>query len=82
MLVDEVNGKRIDLFKRCSAVVGVITDATNLSVGQNLSLNGFIVGENGKARVETIMAGGYNQDTIVNVNRGQCLHYRVLVIKI
>jgi chromosome segregation ATPase len=73
MLNDEVNRKRIDLFARCSAVVGLITDASNLKVASNSSLNGFIIGEKGKAEVETIFAGGYNI---------QCLHYRVLVKKI
>ena len=70
MLNDEVNRKRIDLYTRCSAKVGVITDATELKIGVNASLNGFVTGENGRAEVETIYAGGYNI---------QCLHYRVLV---
>lgn len=69
-LTDEVNNKRVDLYHRCSAVVGVITDATGLRTGNNGSINGVVVGENGKATVETIMAGGWNI---------QCLHYRVLV---
>lgn len=70
MLSDEVRNKRLDLYYRCTAAVGVITDVSGLSVGDNGSLNGFVVGENGKAALETIMAGGYNI---------QCLHYRVLV---
>lgn len=70
MLSDEVDRKRADLFIRCTNAVGVITDATGLYIGNNLSLNGFVVGEQGKAKVETIRAGGYNV---------QCLHYRVLV---
>lgn len=70
MLNQEVQNRRVDLFVRCSAVCGVITDATGLRTGNNGSINGFVVGENGKAEVETILAGGYNI---------QCLHYRVLV---
>ena len=66
----EVIRKRIDLYGRCSAVVGVITDATGLRSSGNGSINGVVVGEDGKAFVETILAGGYNI---------QCLHYRVLV---
>lgn len=73
MLNDEVYRKRIDLYTRCSAVVGVITDARGLRIGSNKSINGIIVGERGKAKVETIYAGGYNI---------QCLHYRVLVNEI
>lgn len=70
VLSDEVIRKRVDLFRRCSAEVGVITDATGLRIGQDLNLNGVVVGENGKASVRTIGAGGYNI---------QCFHYRVLV---
>lgn len=70
MLNQEVQNKRIDLYYRCSAVVGVITDASGLYLGNNGSINGIIIGENGKAKVETIFAGGYNI---------QCLHYRVLI---
>lgn len=72
VLEKEVERKRIDLYERCSKVVGKITDASNLRIGNNLSINGFIIGEAGKANVETIMAGGYNI---------QVLHYRVLVNK-
>lgn len=69
----EVNFKRVDLYQRCSAVVGVITDAKGLTLGNNGSINGVVVGEEGKANVRTIFAGGYNI---------QCLHYRVLVTPI
>lgn len=70
MLSDEVRSKRLDLYYRCVSAVGVLTDVSGLYVGNNGSLNGHVVGEQGKANVETIYAGGYNI---------QCLHYRVLV---
>ena len=66
----EVKAKRIDLFERCAAYVGVITDATNLSISESGAIEGIVKGENGKAYVEAILAGGYNI---------QCLHYRILV---
>lgn len=70
LLCDEIKRKRLDLYYRCTAAVGVITDARGLSIGSNGSLNGLVIGENGKARVETVLAGGH---TI------QCLHHRVLI---
>ena len=66
----EVVAKRFDVYERCAAVVGVIKDATALKIGDNGTINGVVVGENGNAYVETILAGGYNI---------QVLHYRVLV---
>lgn len=72
-LSNEVIRKRVDLFRRCSAVVGVITDASHLYVGEDLNLNGVVIGEKGKAYVRTIGAGGYNI---------QQFHYRVLVNEI
>lgn len=70
LLDDEVVFKRIDLYHRCSAVAGVITDASGLYIASNGCINGFVVGDEGKAEVQTILAGGYAI---------QCLHYRVLV---
>lgn len=70
LLDSEVKFKRADLFRRCSAVVGVISDASGLQTGFNGSINGKVIGNKGTAYVETITAGGYNI---------QCLHYRVLV---
>lgn len=69
----EVELRRDDLYTRCEKVVGKITEASSLYIGNNGSINGYVFGENGKAEVETIYAGGYNI---------QCLHYRVLVKKV
>lgn len=70
-----------DFVARITAVVGEITDASNLRIvgGQ---LNGIVEGTEGKGKVETITAGGYNTDRIVNVKHGQILHYRCLVHKL
>lgn len=58
------------IIERTNAITGTITDATNLHVGAKGDLNGFIVGERGTAKVETIGAGGYNI---------QCFHFRTLI---
>lgn len=54
-------------------LVGEITDATHLYVGEKGDLNGYIEGKNGKVKVETVGAGGYNI---------QRFHYRTLIHKI
>lgn len=66
----EVDSKRLDFFSRCDGIVGNIIDASNLRVGDNGSINGVIIGDLGRAQIDTIFAGGYNV---------QRLHYRVLV---
>lgn len=66
--------KYIDLVNRVTKLVGKIQDANNLSIGnQNGELNGIIIGTNGRVRIETISAGGYNI---------QRFHYRVLLKKL
>lgn len=74
VLKDEKDRKYKDLIQRVTKVVGKITDASMLKIGnQNGEINGRIKGENGTCIVETISAGGYNI---------QCFHYRVLINKI
>lgn len=72
-LTMEIEKRRIDLLVRVYNVVGNIIDMSDIHIGANGSLNGVVVGEKGRARVETIGAGGYNI---------QRFHYRVLVKKI
>ena len=69
----EKKAKYEDLCNRISAVVGEITDVSNLRIGAKGNLDGIVTGTKGKARVETIGAGGWNI---------QIFHYRVLVHKI
>lgn len=78
----EKKAKYEDLCNRISAVVGEITDVSNLRVSAKGNLDGIVEGTKGKAKVETIGAGGYNTGTIVNVKHGQIFHYRVLVHKV
>ena len=69
----EAISKEQMLIKRVNKVVGTIVGSISLYVGVNGELNGVIEGVNGKCKIETIYAGGYNI---------QCLHYRVLVHKV
>ena len=69
-LEQEANRKYDFIIERTNAIVGQITDASNLSIGAKGDLNGFIIGTDGKAKVQTIGAGGYNI---------QCYHFRTLI---
>lgn len=60
------------IIERTNAIVGQITDASNLKIGAKQDLNGYIVGTKGTAKVQTIDAGGYNI---------QCYHFRTLINK-
>lgn len=69
----EKNRKYDDIIARTKDAIGTITDASDLRVDMRCNLNGFIVGENGKAEVNSIYAGGWNI---------QCLHVRTLIHKV
>jgi hypothetical protein len=64
------NNKRALFISRVKEITGTIQDASRLEIGMNGEINGIVTGEKGKAKVETISAGGYNI---------QCWHFRVLV---
>ena len=69
----EAENKYDNIVNRAVEITGKILDATDLSIGSTGEFNGIIVGENGKAKIETIGAGGYNI---------QCFHFRTLIPKI
>ena len=79
ILDKDVQNKYNDFINRITEKAGNIVDASNLKIAGNGIINGFVQGDKNKVKVETILAGGYNTDVIVNVKHGQILHYRVLV---
>lgn len=84
ILDKEVDRMYLNMIDKVTKVVGEITDASGLSIANNGELNGIIEGTTGKARLETIMAGGYNADYInpETGRHGQRLHFRTLVHKV
>ena len=68
----EAEYKEKQLISRVNKVIGEIYNSKELYVGINGELNGYIIGEKGNCKIETIYAGGYNI---------QCLHYRTLIHK-
>ena len=69
-IAEEKKRKYDFLLDKVCSIVGTITDASNLRVGAKGDLNGYIVGTDGKASVQTIGAGGWNI---------QVFHYRTLI---
>lgn len=61
----------VDLIARVEKHIGKIKSLDEVRV-DGLAINGYITGEKGKVELRTIIAGGYNI---------QCLHNRVMVIK-
>lgn len=79
ILDKDVQSKYWTMVNKVTSITGEITDASRLRIAGDGNLNGIIVGTKGKAKLETVLAGGYNQGVIVNVKHGQILHYRLLV---
>lgn len=69
-LEQEANRKYDFIIERTNKIVGQITDAGGLRVGNKGDLNGHIKGTKGVAKVQTIGAGGYSV---------QCFHFRTLI---
>ena len=67
----EADRKYDFIIERTTAITGEITDASNLHFGEDgCELNGYIIGKEGRAKVQTIGAGGWNI---------QRFHFRTLV---
>lgn len=69
----EKKAKMLDLVHRINKAVGAIVDATGLRISAKGNLDGVILGTDGRAKIETVSAGGWNI---------QCFHYRTLVHKL
>lgn len=76
---NEIDAKALvlDLYYRVKDITGEVTDWTGIRATQGSQgftvLNGIVIGKEGRAKVESILAGGYNI---------QRLHVRVLVHEI
>ena len=73
ILDSEIDNLYLRMIEQVTDKIGEITDASNLSIGAKGELNGFITGEKGTVKIETIGAGGYNI---------QRFHFRTLVHKV
>jgi len=72
ILLKDCKARYLQLVKEVTEITGIITDAQGLKMKAG-ELNGVIIGERGKAKVQTFSAGGWNI---------QCFHYRTRVDKI
>lgn len=73
MLDRDIKIKYDNIITKVEKFCGNVTDASGLYMGNDGTINGIIIGDEGKAKVETIVAGGWNI---------QIAHYRVLVHKV
>lgn len=79
---EDIEARYIELVEKVTKIVGEITDSSNLHTTAG-ELNGTITGTLGKVKVQTVGAGGYNNDIILDSGRhGQRFHFRTLVHKI
>lgn len=65
-----VQDKKDTFIKRVESKSGKIIDMNGLTLGEDGSINGKVIGDKKTVEVTTVFAGGYNV---------QCLHFRVLV---
>ena len=72
ILMKDCKARYFQLVNEVTEITGIIQDATNLHISGG-ELNGIIIGEKGKAKINTFSAGGYNI---------QCFHYRTKVTKV
>lgn len=73
ILDQEAMTKYNTLIKQVTYITGTIMDAKDLRLGGKGDLNCIVIGEKGKAKVETFGAGGYNV---------QVFHYRTKVTEV
>ena len=81
ILLKDCKARYFQLVNEVTKYTGIITDATGLNMRCG-ELGGIIIGEKGKAKVQTFSAGGHSTHIIVNEKHGQCFHYRHKVTKI
>ena len=78
---NEKNRKYDQLIEDVSSICGKIIDMSHIKVGVKGDLEGYVVGTDGEAELWTKGCGGFNENVIVNVNHGQCFHFRFYVRK-
>lgn len=73
ILDKDIRNKYTRLIEEITSITGEITDATDLSIGGKGDINGIVIGKEGKAKVNTFGAGGWNI---------QIAHYRTKITEV
>ena len=80
-IAKEKDRKYDQLIEDVERLVGQIVDMTNIKIGGKGDLEGWVVGTDGECELWTTVAGGFNENVIVNVKHGQVAHFRFYVRK-
>lgn len=80
-IAKEKDRKYDQLIEDVERLVGKIIDMTNIKIGGKGDLEGWVVGTDGECELWTTVAGGFNENVIVNVKHGQVAHFRFYVRK-
>lgn len=76
---NEKNRKYDQLIDDVEGICGKIIDMSHIKVGHTQNLEGYVIGEKGECELWTSVAGGFNENVIVNVKHGQIAHFRFYV---
>ena len=75
----EKDRKYDQLIKDVEGICGKIIDMSHIKIGYTKNLEGYVIGEKGECELWTSIAGGFNENVIVNVKHGQIAHFRFYV---
>ena len=78
-IAKEKDRKYDQLIKDVENICGKIIDMSHIKVGYTKNLEGYVIGEKGECELWTSIAGGFNENVIVNVKHGQIAHFRFYV---
>lgn len=78
-IAKEKDRKYDRLIEDVNSICGKIIDMSHIHIGHTQNLEGYVIGEKGECELWTSIAGGFNENVIVNTKHGQIAHFRFYV---